>query len=173
MPSEGRCRRHARGRHRLRAARQRLVRRIRDQRDHRRDRSAGVDGQQDAAHDARSRRFDLEVGFVGLDFEEDLALLDALALLLVPRDEPAFVHGQTKLGEDDAGHAHARIPFIRRQAPWRRERCPRPAARPSSRGAARTGSASRDRRDGVAARRDRRRPPRQRSRRSRPRTHPA
>src|SRR5581483_7858791 len=102
-------------------------------------------GDQDAAQDARGGRLDLHVRLVGLDFEEHLALRDVVAFLLVPRDEAALVHRQPELREDYARDAHARttVAMLTRRAPSRPSRCPRSSARRSSRGAARTGSASR------------------------------
>ena len=58
-------------------------------RDHR-DRSWLMRG--DAAENPVARRFDFDDGLVGLDFEQQLALLDGLAVLLLPGDEfPRFL----------------------------------------------------------------------------------
>src|SRR5439155_10080472 len=56
---------------------------------------------------ARGRRLDLHVRLVRLYLEEDLALCDSIAFLLVPRDHAAFVHREAELREDHLRHAHA------------------------------------------------------------------
>ena len=76
-PSRKQCHEHAADRHRIA-----LVRGVR-------------------AHHARNRRLDFDLGLVGLDCEDGLALADWLTGLLVPVNDFALAHRVSELGHLD------------------------------------------------------------------------
>jgi hypothetical protein len=69
--------------------------------DHGVDRHGDAFADDDLDQRALEEALDLEVGLVGLDLEEDVALGDGITLVLHPLDDGAFLHRLSQFREND------------------------------------------------------------------------